>query len=255
MKIIFKIYIVLLFFSFLQLSCISKSRRYKKTNKHTHHLRSTEKRTNNNEYETISANAFGKLKIYDTARDCDYLNEEEKNVIFELNKVRLKPALYAKLYLEPLLKHFNGKIRNYPPGSRIETKEGIGVVKECIKYLKEHPSVNLLFPSPAISEAAEAHALDQEKTGETGHYGSDGSSPSARMWRHGVGRKHTMSENISYGYSKAYLIVMSLLIDDGVPSRGHRKSIMNKLYYLTGVSIKSHPVYGNMCVIDFTSLN
>jgi uncharacterized protein YkwD len=58
-------------------------------------------------------------------------------------------------------------------------------------------------------------------------------------------------ENINYGNDDARRIVASLLIDDGVPSRGHRRNLLNGTFKFVGVSIGPHPVYGHMCVIDF----
>ena len=58
-------------------------------------------------------------------------------------------------------------------------------------------------------------------------------------------------ENISYGDDNARNIVIQLLVDDGVPSRGHRKNILNFKFDEVGVSVGKHSGYGSMCVIDF----
>jgi uncharacterized protein YkwD len=58
----------------------------------------------------------------------------------------------------------------------------------------------------------------------TGHTGSDGSSVTDRISRHCSVRWVTHAENITYG-NDSYMArdaVIDLLIDDGVPSRGHR---------------------------------
>jgi hypothetical protein len=44
-------------------------------------------------------------------------------------------------------------------------------------------------------------------------------------------------------------MVMALLIDDGIPSRGHRKNILNPSYGLIGVAAGQHPEYRIVCVI------
>ena len=46
-------------------------------------------------------------------------------------------------------------------------------------------------------------------------------------------------------------IVVSLLVDDGVPSRGHRHSILNGTFKVVGVAVGTHPKYRDMCTIDF----
>ncbi len=58
-------------------------------------------------------------------------------------------------------------------------------------------------------------------------------------------------ENIDYGYNKADRIVLSLLVDDGVPNRGHRKSILNPQFKVIGVAQGTHKTYDYMFVMDF----
>ena len=84
----------------------------------------------------------------------------------------------------------------------------------------------------------------------TGHTGSDGSSMTDRMSRHGQWLP-TCSENIGYGDTDPFEIVMSLLVDDGVPSRGHRTNIMNGDSLVVGVACGPHQRYGTMCVQNF----
>ena len=72
--------------------------------------------------------------------------------------------------------------------------------------------------------AARELATDQAKAGGTGHVGSRGSRLRDRMDRHGT-LAATAGECIVYGEEDARMIVLQLLIDDAVPSRGHRGNI------------------------------
>ena len=42
-----------------------------------------------------------------------------------------------------------------------------------------------------------------------------------------------------------------LIVDSGVPNRGHRLNIFSRGYQAAGVGCARHSVYGAMCVIDF----
>jgi uncharacterized protein YkwD len=59
-------------------------------------------------------------------------------------------------------------------------------------------------------------------------------------------------ECISYGMDAGLSIVLQLLIDDGVPSLGHRHICFSKEYKEVGISLKKHKRYGINCVLDFS---
>ena len=182
----------------------------------------------------------------DTARNVDYLSTIEKDVILEMNKARSNPALYAELYITPRTKKFDGKIYN----DSIVTNEGITVVNECISYMKKAKALPVLNPEKGLSLAAQQHSSTQGETNQTGHTGVDGSTPFTRIEK--CGTYKTAGENISYGAMSGRDIVVQLLIDDGVSSRGHRKNIMNKDFSSTGVGYtKKHKAYGSVCVITY----
>ncbi|HVN71097.1 MAG TPA: CAP domain-containing protein [Desulfomonilia bacterium] len=58
-------------------------------------------------------------------------------------------------------------------------------------------------------------------------------------------------ENIDYGNAQARSIVTSFLIDDGVPSRGHRENLPDPAFNFVGVAVGLQPAYRAMCVLDF----
>jgi len=189
----------------------------------------------------------GKL---DTAISIDYLTNTEKNTILEINKVRANPKKYAELYLEPRLKYYSGK--DYITGSgTMVTNEGRKVVEECISFLKRHSALNVLNPEISLYNLAKNHVETQGPTGKTGHESPSGDSFKVRASRFIGNSMHGYGENISYGSTSAREIVIQLLVDDGVPSRGHRKNIMNNMFNSIGVSYGKHKQYGSMCVVDF----
>ncbi len=146
-----------------------------------------------------------------------------QQVLLELNRARTNPKKYARK-LKVLLKYYKGKRFKRPGEITILTQEGKSAVKEAIRFLERTSAIGPLKMSRGMSLAALDHVKDQAPSGRTGHTGRDGSDPFKRMARYGKWQ-YTAGENIDYGSNKADRIVMSLIIDDGVPGRGHRKNI------------------------------
>jgi uncharacterized protein YkwD len=188
----------------------------------------------------------------DTAVNVDYLSAIEKDIILEMNKVRADPKKYAELYIRPMLQYFNGKNYSVPGQTTVLTNEGAAAVNICITALNRAAGVSVLSPEKGLSLAAKDHVTDQSKTGQTGHTGSDRSTPQIRMNRHGgFSGSWALGENIDYGYTTGRDIVVSLLIDDGVPDRGHRVNIMNKDFTQTGAAYGTHTQFRTMCTITY----
>ncbi len=177
-----------------------------------------------------------------------YLTDLEKQVLFELNRARTDPRGYAK-HIKAMLRMYEGNILQYPGEIAIVTVEGAAAAKECYDFLMNAEPLDSLRPSRGLSLAAKDHAEDQGVTDEIGHTGRDGSSAFERMNRYGQWLT-TAGENIDYGNNDARRIVVSLLIDDGVSSRGHRTNIFNPQFKAAGVACGPHKKYGYMCVID-----
>lgn len=185
-----------------------------------------------------------------TAEKAKYLSSLEKDVIYEINLFRSDPAQYAELYIEPLKKYYDGKILHYPGDKSIRTVEGTRALNECVRELKRMTQKPILNPDESLSRAARDHQRDQQKSGRTGHKGTDRSDLSQRIERYGQWQIR-IGENIAYGNSDARQIVIFLLIDDGVQDRGHRKTLLHPDFKVAGVACGKHPVYETMCVIDF----
>lgn len=178
-----------------------------------------------------------------------YLSKLEIAVLQELNLARSNPQTYAKL-LEDYRNTFEGKLAKRPGQLDLLTNEGTEAVDEAISALKSQAAIGTLRPSKGMSLAAKDHAKDTGPKGITGHAGADGSNLQTRLNRHGKW-DISIAENISYGMKDGRAVIIQLIVDDGVSSRGHRTNIFNDKYARVGVACGPHKVYEIMCVQTF----
>jgi uncharacterized protein YkwD len=101
-----------------------------------------------------------------------------------------------------------------------------------------------------LDKKAREFAKDMGQRGATGHESEKLGSFSERLKE--LKYKY-LAENCSYGYKKAIDILMQLLVDDGVTSRGHRKNLLNPIYTNIGIAIEPHRVWTWNCVMDFSN--
>jgi uncharacterized protein YkwD len=178
-----------------------------------------------------------------------YLSPLEKTVVNEMNLARTSPKEYLSL-LEQFRKHYEGKLLKLPGETPILTKEGTSAVAEAIRSLRSQKPVSPFRPSKGMSLGARDHIRDLRTSGTSQHEGSDGSQTWDRVNRYGTWQK-MIGENISFGHDKARNIVITLIVDDGVPDRGHRKNIFNPDFRVVGVACGDHPAYRAICAITF----
>ena len=165
----------------------------------------------------------------------------------EINDARAHPQVYAS-YLEKLKPMFSGKEYRRTGQPALTTEEGWSAVEDAIKFLQTTKPLPPLRLSQGLYLAAQSHLKDQSSSGGVGHQGSDSTSIEQRVkpygtWQGGIG------ENISYGNDSARERILTWLIDDGFPSRGHRRRLLNNDYSVAGISCGSHPEFSAMCVL------
>ncbi len=199
---------------------------------------------------THAINAEWDTRNLNTASKAEYLTELEKDLIVEINMLRSDPSRYAKEHIAPLAKYYEKRILHYPGDQPLITREGVSALNECVRELRRQKPLPLVYPAYGLSLAARDHVKDQSKSGETGHTGGDKSGMRDRIERYGKWETR-IAENIAYGAKTARQIVVYLLIDDGVPGRGHRKNFLTPEFKTIGVSIGLHPQYKIMSVMDF----
>jgi hypothetical protein len=160
---------------------------------------------------------------------------EGGSVLDELNLARTRPQDYAAIV--------EARMRDIPGADP-------RCVAEAAEFLRRQRPMEPLQSAPGLVMTARQHVCDQGASGQTGHRSANGASPWSRMARQGqwTGRA---GENISYGFADARTIVVTLIVDQGVSNRGHRRNIFCPDFKVAGAACGPHARYGSMCVIDF----
>jgi uncharacterized protein YkwD len=172
-------------------------------------------------------------------------------ILSELNFARTQPAAYAES-LRTYRRHFDGMTALDAGEDGIMTQEGIAAVDEAISFLQRQPPRVAMSLNPLLNRSAGGQASDQSRTGRVGHVGSNGSTFTQRISREGSWQGEA-AEAISYGMVSATDVVRQLIIDDGVPDRGHRGTLFDPVLRNVGVGCAPHQTYNEVCVLDFTT--
>lgn len=174
----------------------------------------------------------------------------DTQVLAEINLARTAPRTYAG-FLREFRRQFRGNYYVLPGSTtRMQTGEGVKAVDEAITFLSRVKPLPPLTWSEGLAAAAAELAEEQGNSGATGHTGRRSHGMRQRVERHGKWNRK-IGENIGYGPEGARNMVMQLIIDDGVPDRGHRINTFSTDFKTAGVACGPHPHFGNMCVVDF----
>jgi len=181
----------------------------------------------------------------------DVLPDIESAVLAEINWARAHPQDYAR-ELRAYRDSFIGDVA-YPDEAPmgVSSREGPRAVDEAADFMERQAPLPPLMSSPTLAMGAALLVDDQSVGGGIGHVTRAGLSPSDRVRMRG-GDVY-VAEVISYGNPDPRTLVRNLIIDDGVPRRGHRALIFTALYRYAGAACGPHPVHGAMCAIDMGS--
>lgn len=152
------------------------------------------------------------------------LSKMDKEMVKEINFVRQYPKVYATI----VAKHLSDESKSWYGINKEEFDAG----NELIAELNNMSPAPILYPKDCVYQAAKKHGEDCRRRGFTDHTGSDGSSPFARISNFCNGIKG--NENIVGGRKNARILVIQLLIDAGISSRGHRYNMLNPIWKYIG---------------------
>jgi len=178
--------------------------------------------------------------------------EMARQMLAETNVARSAPQRYAG-YLRELRRYFVGRGYLVPGATAlVVTTEGAAALDEAIRFLERQQPLPPLAWSSGLAHGAADLVRDQGLSGEIGHTGNRSGDMRERIERHGTWQGR-IAENIGYGPDTARQMVMQLIIDDGVPERGHRKNIFSSAFKVAGAACGAHAVYRTMCVMEFAT--
>lgn len=143
------------------------------------------------------------------------MTPDEIKMVEEINLVRRNPAGYI-VHVEQYIKDLERKQGN---------ATAITAARELITELFAMPILSTLQPMECIYAAGKKYGIEQRKRGVADHQGADGTMPWDRIMRACPALKDG-NENLVGGPSDIREAVILLLVDDGIQSRGHRRTIL-----------------------------
>ena len=172
--------------------------------------------------------------------------------IFELqNRLRADPRSFIP-HCQEYLSRFEGDLLKQPGKTTLRTKEGASAVQEAIEHLNKQQPVRTLRFNEELAKAARDHVVDTGPKGLVQHESSDGTSVKERLKRYGK-IVTCYGENLSFHCETALEVIMQMLIDDGVPNRGHRENLFNDDFRVCGIFTGDHKDFDTVTVVDYAA--
>jgi uncharacterized protein YkwD len=169
------------------------------------------------------------IKSANTGADATYMTEEERNILFWNNVARMYPKVFIKVVEEQVAYAYNNP----------STLKNSSYYKSLMRDLNAHTPCEALQPSKTMFDLAYCFARE---AGASGYVGHDRKKC----------KDDYMGECCAYTWANDGLhFVVQLMIDEGVPSLGHRKMMLDKKYKEMGTSIQPHKKYGFNAVLNF----
>jgi uncharacterized protein YkwD len=224
--------------------------------------------------------SLAKAQVIDslnTAKNCFYMKQEEREMIYEINRLRSNPKSYLQ-YIQPMLDEAKKNLKKYGRGPKsysltykytyasagrkesidtnwhYENEEEVKALETLVSDLKKLKKLSVLQADSGIYCAARKHADDQDAHDWTlMHTGSDGSNP----WDRIIKFSPSMSfgnENIagSGGMITTPLgFVIQLLVDSGIPGYGHRYNILDPAWTHVACVMRNQKRVMDWCIQNF----
>jgi hypothetical protein len=168
----------------------------------------------------------------------------------EINQLRENPKYFAKKLEREFDNYKTNNARHRPGTVPVLTREGLKAVREAHEELENIDSLPPLQWSEGLATAALSHCNDTGPLGIVGHIGSKETTLQQRIERNGKWSE-SIAEALDYGSVSGFEVVMSLLVDDGLTTRPHRKALLNPNYSKVGVGASPHSEFKTVACVLF----
>ena len=159
-----------------------------------------------------------------------------KQIMDILNEVRTNPGIFADRIQQLYLDYINEKGMNMR--TKIMTIEGKKPYLDAKKFLETQKPVNKCELDVGLTAAAYLHSVYCASINQQTHTGEDGGGPMERIKQFGKMTQGMCAENVlSRSVIAAEEWILDFIIDDGCPSRGHRKNIFNPQVSKIGLGV------------------
>jgi hypothetical protein len=170
-----------------------------------------------------------KYKVCNTAAGATYLNDSEKMIIYVLNLARMNPKLFRKTvlpYATEIDQHTDTTEEDY--------------YKSLVKQMDTMLPLPLFMPDSQVFAGAQCHAVSIGASGLVTHERQDEDCKK---------KQYCYGECCVFGLERPLGMIVSLLIDHGWESHGHRETLFRPYHHM-GVAIAPHKEYRICAVID-----
>ena len=188
------------------------------------------------ELPTLPSNNVSILHFLESNPEYESLGTIEKEWFYWTNYSRNNPRHFWDSVVAPLIARL--------PTLKSEYTESL---KKDLYNCKSLPFVT---PNVELLKISQAFASElSSKNAPPSHTSPSGKTFNERMQASGIVK--CAGENISYGPQNSVLMLVLLYIDEGVPSLGHRKTLLNPTFVEMGIGVSKYRNNNSIVIQDF----